>query len=381
MEIFTTDTHKAFLKQKLEKGEEAFAFLRTALSFEAERRMAHPLYSVTFSQSRAASGDPHDYYSEAPYWWPDPANPGGPFIRRDGKIYPGRCVKHLDDLCAMVSDVYFLAVAGYFLENPAYTARAAKLLDVWFLDHETKMNPNLNHAQAIYGVTEGRGIGIIDTTRLVPLVAAMDYFTLSDAHADVTNGLKEWFSAYVLWLDTSKNGIAERDYFNNHANWWNAQAAAYAAFCGNDAMAKRCFDRLLDVILPAQTDGDGFFADELTRTNSFTYSLYNLDACAVTAEVARGYGRDLWNAETPSGRSIRKSLDALYPFYENPFLWKHEQITGMNIGSHEAFQLASVRVDKAYGGAEKLRREGTYAFAGLAHVGALCFAQGYAENR
>ena len=31
---------------------------------------------------------PHDYFSEGDYWWPDPKNPGGPYIRRDGFSNP-----------------------------------------------------------------------------------------------------------------------------------------------------------------------------------------------------------------------------------------------------------------------------------------------------
>jgi hypothetical protein len=35
------------------------------------------------------SGDKHDYMSQAPYWWPDPASADGkPYIRRDGERNP-----------------------------------------------------------------------------------------------------------------------------------------------------------------------------------------------------------------------------------------------------------------------------------------------------
>lgn len=379
MEIFVTAGHRQALKEKLSQGNGSFAFIRAALLFEAENRFKHPLYSVTFTPSKAASGDPHDYYSEAPYWWPDPQNPDGPFIRRDGEIYPGRFCRHTDDMSAMADDVYLLSAAGYLLDRPDCTARANALLKTWFLDADTKMNPNLNCAQAIYKVTKGRGIGIIDTTRLILVVAAMDYFALSPEYAETVKGLQAWFADYFTWLDTSKNGIDERDYFNNHANWWNTQAAAFSAFCGDSATVKRCAARLLEKILPEQTGADGSFTDELTRTNSFTYSLYNLDACAVTAEVARGYGMDLWNTPLADGRGIRKSLDYLYPFYKNPFLWERKQITGKNISAHLAFQLASVRVDPAYGGAEALRRDGSYCFASLGYAGPLCFLEGYKD--
>ena len=41
--------------------------------------------TVTSSRCERSAGGLHDYYSEGDYWWPDPENPKGPFIRRDGE--------------------------------------------------------------------------------------------------------------------------------------------------------------------------------------------------------------------------------------------------------------------------------------------------------
>jgi Alginate lyase len=51
------------------------------------------------------------------------------------------------------------------------TRPAAELLRVFFVDPKTRMNPSLQYAQAIPGVSPGRGYGIIDTLQLtdVPL--------------------------------------------------------------------------------------------------------------------------------------------------------------------------------------------------------------------
>jgi len=46
-------------------------------------------YSVTNKTMTPPSGDKHDYMSQAPYWWPDAARPGGlPYVRRDGERNP-----------------------------------------------------------------------------------------------------------------------------------------------------------------------------------------------------------------------------------------------------------------------------------------------------
>lgn len=54
--------------------------------------------TVTASSSRRSSGGKHDFFSEGPYWWPDPANPNGAFIRNDGLRNPDRFENHDDDL-------------------------------------------------------------------------------------------------------------------------------------------------------------------------------------------------------------------------------------------------------------------------------------------
>ena len=50
--------------------------------------------TVTFSYCERSAGGRHDYYSEGDYWWPDPENPEGPFIRRDGETYPELFLDH-----------------------------------------------------------------------------------------------------------------------------------------------------------------------------------------------------------------------------------------------------------------------------------------------
>ena len=49
-------------------------------------------WSVTMHRPSGlgVTAGPHDYVSEGPYWWPDPKNPGGPYIRKDGQRNPDR---------------------------------------------------------------------------------------------------------------------------------------------------------------------------------------------------------------------------------------------------------------------------------------------------
>lgn len=59
------------------------------LRTDADAATGRGPYSVVDKAAPAASGDPHDYLSLAPYWWPDPDAPDGlPHIRRDGLFFP-----------------------------------------------------------------------------------------------------------------------------------------------------------------------------------------------------------------------------------------------------------------------------------------------------
>ena len=52
--------------------------------------LKQPPISVTFDKKLPSpGGDPRDFTSCGPYWWPDPARPDGlPYIRRDGRFNP-----------------------------------------------------------------------------------------------------------------------------------------------------------------------------------------------------------------------------------------------------------------------------------------------------
>ena len=62
-------------KMKLE-GSVSQAVL-DALRAEAEKYKELPSLVVTNQKLLAASGNPHDYTSMGPYWWPDPDSPNG----------------------------------------------------------------------------------------------------------------------------------------------------------------------------------------------------------------------------------------------------------------------------------------------------------------
>src|SRR5438034_11136762 len=105
-----------------------------------------------------------------------------------------------------------LTAAWKLTGNVQYAKHAVRHLRAWFLDERTRMNPNLQYAQAIHGRVTGRGTGIIDTIHLVEVARSLEAIEGAAAlSASELQGIKQWFADYLRWMTTSKNGIEERE--------------------------------------------------------------------------------------------------------------------------------------------------------------------------
>jgi hypothetical protein len=190
------------------------------------------------------------------------------------------------------------------------------------------MNPNLNFAQAIPGKTAGRGTGIIDTVGLIGLVDAIGLLRGSSSWSDEDQrGMVAWFEAYLNWLLTSRNGKDEAAAANNHGTWYDAQVACYALFVGRDDLAKRTIEAARTRRIDPEIKPDGSMPLELARTNSLSYSAYNLTAFFNLARLGEHAGVDLWNYRSKDGGGLRKALDFVAPYVDRDKPWSHPQIS------------------------------------------------------
>jgi hypothetical protein len=190
------------------------------------------------------------------------------------------------------------------------------------------MNPNLNFGQAIPGVTPGRGIGIIDTVGLIYLVDSIGPLQPSESWTpEDQKGMVAWFDAYLTWLQTSKNGKEEAAAENNHGVWYDAQIASFALFVGKNDLARQTCEAAKTKRFTPQIKPDGSQPHELARTNSLSYSLYNLTAFFNLARLAEHVNVDLWHYPTSDAPLLRKALDFLAPYADPKKPWPHEQIS------------------------------------------------------
>lgn len=286
-------------------------------------------WSVTFNRPSGlnVNAEPNDYVSEGPYWWPDPKNPSGPYIRKDGQRNPGRFEGNHNDLGKMSDAVLGLGMGAFLLGKAGCADHANQVLSVWFIDPKTRMNPNLQHGQMVRGISTGRGTGIIDTVSLIHAVQGVALLeTAGGLDASVAQGVRRWFADYLKWLNTSKYGLDEKSSGNNHATWWTAQAAAFAAFTGDAAAQRMCWDHYRKYLVPTEIQPDGSCPREEERTASLSYSSMNLDAFATVCRLAEMAGVGLWHFHTLKGIGVETAFNYLMPYVEHPDKWKKEQI-------------------------------------------------------
>jgi hypothetical protein len=287
----------------------------------ADRYLAEPPITVTASHARRSAGGVHDFFSEGDYWWPDPANPDGPYIQRDGLSNPANFADHRRALMRLSVHVPALVAAWVLTHDTKYTVRAAGHLRAWFIDPTTRMNPRLEYAQAIHGRVTGRGTGIIDTIHLVEVARAIEALHGAPGWTAADEaGVKDWFRAYQTWMTTHPYGIAERDAKNNHATCWVMQIAAYAHLTGERALLDAARERFKTVIVPGQIAPDGSLPEELRRTKPYGYSLFTLDAMATAARILSTPDDNLWTYEQ-HGRSLARAMAFMVPYIRDKPAW------------------------------------------------------------
>lgn len=252
----------------------------------AQKYLKEQPVTITASTSPRSVGGTHDFFSEGDYWWPDPKNPDGPYLQRDGMSNPGNFVKHREALMRLSVQMPALTAAWKITKEKQYADHAASHLRAWFVTPETRMNPSLQYAQAIHGRTTGRGTGVIDTLHLIEVARAASVLEAANAlSSSDRDGVRRWFADYLTWMRTSKNGQEERDTKNNHATCWVAQAAEFARYTENKATMDWCRDRYKTVLLPTQVGPDGSFPLELKRTKPYSYSLFNMDVMGILCQT------------------------------------------------------------------------------------------------
>ena len=284
------------------------------------------IITVSYSHCERSAGGKNDFYSEGDYWWPNPENPKGPYIQRDGQTNPENFTNHRLSMIRMSETVATLTSAWLLTKDQIYADKALEHLNAWFVDESTLMKPNMLYAQAIFGKVTGRGIGLIDAYHLVEVAQSVkvleDKGGISQEHAD---RIKQWFSKFLNWMTTHEYGIAEMNHPNNHSTCWAATAASMAKLTNNFKVMELCTERFKKILLPNQMAKNGSFPLELKRTKPYGYSLFNIDAFFNLAMILSTKDENLFEFETKDGISLKKGIEFIYPYIKNKSKWPFQK--------------------------------------------------------
>ncbi|NEB76144.1 alginate lyase family protein [Streptomyces sp. SID14478] len=313
-------------------------------------------WTVVDKPKPAPGGDVHDYLSQAPYWWPSTSptadNPWGcPYVQKDGQRNPEVDTgTDRQDVEKVFDSTYDLALAWYYTGKKSYARKAGEVLRTWFLDADTKMNPNLDHAQFIPCKYDGRAIGVIDFsqsyTSVVDAVALLATGAPGWSRADRA-GMDAWNEDFLDWMVNSDFGKEEGTADNNHGTFYDMQVAALAYATGDTDLARRTVLDARGKRIDAQIAGDGSQPQELARTRSWHYSTFDLVAYTRLAAIGRHVGVDLWTYRGPDGQSLFKAVDYLLPAATGETAWPHPELEFQRFAASDVVHAAADAGDPA----------------------------------
>jgi hypothetical protein len=314
------------------------------LRSDAERRMKEGPWSVTAERPKEYDPDPHEYYSESPFYWPVPDKPGTPYVRRSGQPNPERFAANHTAMNAMADAVFTLSSAALLLDNPAYARRAARVVNAWFINPKTRMNPGMERAHSIPGGGPTAG-GAVEGRPLIRAIQGMEFLTQTGTWDPKDEAaVRKWFEDYLRWLMPKLEGpTGPRGEGDRGSPWWTAQAAAVATFVDDEAALKRVFTHYGDR-LPPRRPRLGALRQAFTR--SLAVSVLDLDADAIVCRVAQLHGMDLWRARLRQGSGISAQIDALISALTDPKRQGRDQPTDLRGGELHLLAFAAMGLDK-----------------------------------
>jgi hypothetical protein len=294
---------------------------------------------------------PNEFISFSTYYYPDTLagkSLQDPWIKIE-KRGGNREIRDKFDyvrLGTMKYRVQNCAKAYWFTNDAKYARLAASQLREWFINPQTRMLPDMNHAQfvpfdPVY--KSGSAYGIIDLMDFHNLLNSVGLIENSGewTKADET-ALKQWVFDLSTWLQTNRLGRKEgqKEGNNNHGiyydillitNWLylgdNYQGVNYVQKAKDYLLTFVPDARILELIGNGQIVGgqaiDGGMWKELHRPGASGYSAMCLNGYAFLNLLAQKVNVDLynWNSEVPDKRSIREAFEWNLPYLDGSKRW------------------------------------------------------------
>lgn len=350
-----TSIAPAVLRRQLEgyqrQEDGALVKLVDSLIETANEALTRGPFSVTHKTTRPPSEDLHDYWHPAPYWWPNPESPDGlPYIRKDGERVPGTNLYELGSeqfdrsrAQRMFDDTYTLVLAWLFTKRGEYRDKAIANIRVFFIDEETRMNPNLEYAQVRLGHNNNKGFssGLIEFKDFYFLVDAFRILGQDKAFKRLIGPLRKWLNDYLDWTRTSDQGVKESTAKNNHGTYYDLHVGSIAGYLERDDIVVGIYEASKNR-LSHQVADDGSLPEELKRRTTAHYCAYTLQGWLNLYSLFCSLGIKL---DYDYKERLKKSVN-WYLSYKGR-IWPYEQIDEfddgrMNVIDHLARDLGVI---------------------------------------
>lgn len=312
------------LKKKLQK--EQYADIKQNITKKANSYIKKEYLSVTDKEKKFAP-DKHYYESMGPYWWPDPKNPYGAYIRKDGVRNPEYKEYDKDRMSEMANRIYYTTLAFYLTHDIRYYEYCIRQLQVWFLNEDTRMHPSLEYGQIIPGKNNNRGrdAGLIEMRVIHTLLESVRLLNDTKRVDSATyKGLQQWCKDFLLWCENSEIGQKEFAATNNHGTSLDVVMLNMAIFANYKECVNRLSKGFAERRLSVQIGENGMMSAELTRTMAFHYSIYNLSHIVDYCLLQESIGNHFYKKNS---KVINSAISYLLQYVGHKDLWEYQEIS------------------------------------------------------
>ena len=321
---------------------------------KADEYLTQKAVSVT-DREKSFAPDKHHYESISIYRWPNPENPNGPWIRKDGIVNPESNNYDRVLIGKMKSRVEYLSIAYYLTLDAKYYDAATEQIRVWFINKDTYMYPVMEYGQITPGHDGNKGheYGLIEmyaaihpvleSVRLLNNITKIDDYTYKE--------FQKWCKDFVMWCETSELGKKEKNAPNNHGIALDVTMLNMALFAGYSECVDRINNEFMESRIKTQIADDGSMPKEAERATAYHYHIYNLthiiDYCLIRESLNKHYYKE-------NKKYIDSAVDYLLSYVNNRERWPYKEIGDWNkLESELLFQVNRMHRLK---GAKKYKR-------------------------
>ena len=224
----------------------------------------------------------------------------------------------------LIDHTVLMALAWYFSDDSRFADRAAHLLRTGFLDPASGMHPHLEYAQTEASEAGGQPGDVISDIKgfyyfldAVRLIFRSGKLSLSEQQQ-----FRQWCRKFLDWLLNSTQGKFAYAAQNYQGTYYDLQVAALTAFLDETQIMLRVL-RVSSMRSVQQFHPDGSQPEELKRSDSLHYSVFNLHGWFNLNKLAVLAGMDLWNTSTYTSGCPATGLSWLLSFQREA--WPYPQ--------------------------------------------------------